>query len=71
MVRVTKAGLEQIIKQQSLSLLEANQTIALQSMKIYELEKIMRLNPSQGLFMTMMSTNKLARKMIEKLGGLK
>ena len=71
MVRVTKAGLEQIIKQQSLSLLEANQTIALQSMKIYELEKIMRLDPAQGLFMTMMSTNKLARKMIEKLGGLK
>ena len=70
-MRVTKAGLEQIIKQQSLSLLEANQTIALQSMKIYELEKIMRLDPAQGLFMTMMSTNKLARKMIEKLGGLK
>ena len=67
---VTKAGLEQIIKQQGAALLESNQTIALQSMKIYELEKLLKFNPHSGIFMSMMSTNKLARRMVESLTEL-
>ncbi len=65
MPRITKAMLEAMNKNLRLSVRELNQALELQKTQIKVLEDLLKFNPNSGLYMAMMSTNKLARKLIE------
>lgn len=70
-MKVTKSMLESEIKLLRLHNLELAQTIALQATEIESLSRLLEYHPDAKIMMAMFSTNKLARKMIEKIGGIK
>ncbi len=65
MPRITKAMLEEENVYLRLENEKLIQRGSLHIERIEALEKLVKLSPTGGLFMAMMSTNKLARKMIE------
>ncbi len=65
MPRITKAMLEEDYTFLVKEITNLHHTIELQAREIVVLKDLVKLSPTGGLFMAMMSTNKLARKMVE------
>ncbi len=67
MPKITKAMLEEENIYLRLENEKLIQRGSLHLDRIEILEKLVKLSPTGGLFMAMMSTNKLARKMVERV----
>ncbi len=65
MLKMTKAMLEEENTYLRLENEKLIQRGSLHLDRIEALEKLIKFSPTSGLFMAMMSTNKLARKMVE------